>query len=110
MARLDVVEEVQLAKVAADGARAAILSLHLNGPERTKALMQAAASYGLETVPPVTAPYLGRARDSSPPFPCPFFSCSGSRPSCQTHRFPFLVRPLPPPSLSSCMLLSPPCS
>jgi hypothetical protein len=50
LARLDVVDEVQLAKVAADGACAATLSLHLNGQERTKELMEAANGYGLETV------------------------------------------------------------
>lgn len=111
VARLDVVEEVQLAKVAADGARAAILSLHLNGPERTKALMQAAASYGLETVPPVTAPYLGRARDSSPPPSLALFLYVPVRARpVRPIASPSWSDPFPSPSLSSCMLLSPPCS
>jgi len=49
LAHLDVVDEVQLAQAAADGASAATLSLQLNGAEGTKALMEAAAGYGLES-------------------------------------------------------------
>lgn len=50
IARTNFIDGVQLAKVAADGAQSAMISLHLNGPEATKALMEAAESYGLEPV------------------------------------------------------------
>jgi len=50
LSRADVIDAVQLAKAAADGASAAIISLHLNGAEATKALMASAESYGLEPV------------------------------------------------------------
>lgn len=50
LARGDFIDEMQLAQVAADGATAVLLSLHLNGEEQTGVLMAAAMALGLESV------------------------------------------------------------
>lgn len=50
LARSDFVDELQLADAAARGARGALLSLSLNGAEKTAKLADAAAAHGLEVL------------------------------------------------------------
>ena len=61
------VEEVQLAAAAAGGAHGVVVPLALNGAEKTGALLEAAAAYGLEAIVRVcSAEELSTALDLSP--------------------------------------------